>query len=122
MEPLAWKPIVRDARIRAQCRKRLEQRETRDLVVVERERPVAAALAEEPGEGTVDRLCERVENDPVGDGRQIAADGRIGPVVQRDQDLVGDGAQRAEERCNAALQAMRAAYDVRVEDGAGAGG
>ena len=30
--------------------------------------------------------------------------------------------ERAEERCSAALQAMRAAYDVRVEDGAGAGG
>ena len=30
--------------------------------------------------------------------------------------------ERAEGRRNAALQAMRAAYDVRVEDGAGAGG
>jgi len=30
--------------------------------------------------------------------------------------------ERAEERRSAALQAMRAAYDVRIEDGAGAGG
>ena len=87
-----------DAGIRAKRRKRLEQRETGDLVVVERERPVAAALLEEPWEWTVDRLRERVDDDPVGDGREIAADGRIGPVVERDQDLVGDGAQGAEKR------------------------
>ena len=97
IEPLAWEPVVRDVGIHAQRRQRFDQRRAGDLVVVERERPVAAALVEEPGEGTVDGLRERVQDDPVGDRRKIAADGRVGAVVECDQDLVGDGAQGAEQ-------------------------
>jgi hypothetical protein len=66
-----------------------------------------------PRERPVDGLRVGVADHPVGDCRQRLLGGFVGPVVERNEDLVGDAAEECEHRCDPAARAAR--HDVHRE-------
>src|SRR5712691_8305921 len=65
-EPAAGQRAVREISCGTERRQRLDERDARYLVVVDAERPVGAALFEEPRERPIDGLEVRVEEDAIG--------------------------------------------------------
>ena len=106
-EPAAREPVVRHVLRLRQHGQRVEERLHRHLVVVDRQDPVAPALGVQPGERPVDRVCVRVPHDAIGHRRERRLDLRPGAIVQRDEDLVGDPAEKREHRRHALPGAAR---------------
>ena len=78
-----------------------QERGARNLVVVEVEDPVAGRERVQPADRPVDGLAVGVADDAVGDRRERVLGLRVRAVVQRDDDLVGDRADQAEQRADA---------------------
>ena len=117
-EPPSGDPVVPDGVVVAEARKRVDQREAGDLVVVDGQPPRTATLPEEPRQRPVDGLPVLVVDDAVCDSGEIVANRPLHAVVDRDENLLHNRAQRREQRRDSRPRPGRHANDG--ERGAGA--
>ncbi len=97
-QPAAGEPELHRLAVVEQRGQGVDQRRAGDLVAVDVEDPVAAALGEQPRAGAVRVEAELVAHEAVGDVVVGSQRGRIDARVDGDEDLVGDRAERCEER------------------------